>query len=73
MFLNIQHDFFETVLKRHGWENETTEPLGCQTGLLVRGKVIPACDSLESFHLPELLKPGDSLLEIRDKVVLARG
>ena len=73
MSLNIQCDFFETVLKRLGWENETAEPPPCQTGLLVRGKVIPACDSLESFHLPELLKPGDSLLEISNEVVMARG
>lgn len=72
MSLNMQRDFFETVLRRHGWGKETTEPLGCQNWAL-RDKVIPACDSLESFHLPERLKPGDSLLEIGDKVAVARG
>ena len=54
-------------------ETKPLSPRDAQTGLLVRDKVIPACGSFESFPPPELLRPGDSPLELGDKAALARG
>ena len=59
-----------------GFMTREMKPLSlwdAKTGLLVRDQVIPACGSLECFHLPEPLRPGASPLETGDNLAMARG